>query len=258
MKNYIVANGELYHYGVLGMKWGVRRYQNKDGTLKKHDRIVLKKGSEVQRISKSTSETNKGRTYVSFTELDNLKYECDAGTDGLYWTANYNPNKPGDPNYNNRGFKIKLKVTNDIIAPSYNETVDAFIKTVSNKPIKQLVEEIYGRKEDKKYSKKEYKKKTKEFIKAMKHLTVEEARDKAYLAYSQSLMTSEKNQKEFFGELKKRGYNAVVDHNDARSGYVDAPLIVFERSNNLKQVSATAITERDQERAEYRLSKLKK
>lgn len=30
---YCIVNGELYHHGIKGQRWGVRRYQNKDGTL---------------------------------------------------------------------------------------------------------------------------------------------------------------------------------------------------------------------------------
>lgn len=30
---YYVASNEIYHHGILGQKWGVRRYQNPDGSL---------------------------------------------------------------------------------------------------------------------------------------------------------------------------------------------------------------------------------
>ena len=33
MANYVIVNGELYHWGIKGQKWGVRRFQNKDGSL---------------------------------------------------------------------------------------------------------------------------------------------------------------------------------------------------------------------------------
>lgn len=58
----IILNGnELAHYGVLGMKWGVRRYQNKDGTL-------TPEGRRRSQKNKSTSTATK-KEPISMAEL---------------------------------------------------------------------------------------------------------------------------------------------------------------------------------------------
>ena len=33
MSYYVIDNNELYHHGIKGQKWGVRRFQNKDGSM---------------------------------------------------------------------------------------------------------------------------------------------------------------------------------------------------------------------------------
>ena len=46
-------DNEVYHYGIKGMKWGVRRYQNKDGTLTN----TGKKRLIEERRTKNTAKT---------------------------------------------------------------------------------------------------------------------------------------------------------------------------------------------------------
>ena len=50
---------ELYHYGIKGMKWGVRRYQNKDGSLTGAGKRRFKKVSNDPEKQKKEKESAK-------------------------------------------------------------------------------------------------------------------------------------------------------------------------------------------------------
>ena len=72
-------NNDLIHYGVLGMKWGIRRYQNPDGSLtalgrKKYAqdlKTAKKQGKVKEYVNKTIGENINSIDWKTTSELRN-------------------------------------------------------------------------------------------------------------------------------------------------------------------------------------------
>lgn len=69
MSDYVIM-----HHGIKGMKWGIRRYQNKDGTLTSAGKKRYNK--EVERLkSERKTLNNQKRTQAKLDKLDDMRKE---------------------------------------------------------------------------------------------------------------------------------------------------------------------------------------
>lgn len=69
-------NNELIHWGVRGMKWGLRRYQNSDGTLTEAGKKRYNKELEKIRTEKKVAK-QKLETQAKLEKLDAKRREID-------------------------------------------------------------------------------------------------------------------------------------------------------------------------------------
>lgn len=258
MNTFYIQSPHLQHHGILGMHWGIRRYQpypkgykgggkyiGKDfrvteagkKRLKELDTSgyrsyyrrsdkTIKKGTTINRVG-YPGEKDEGRAYATVGELNKQKY-IKISSEQPDETITFGPNK------------IELVAKKDLKVSGIDASVESFLQIVQDYPLNEILPlesnkqwELMpgGVKYNQKY--------IKEFGKMVRTGDIEKAKE----IFDRRLIVNDEITKAYFNDLASKGYDAIMDFHDSKIATM--PIIIFDKKKSTKTVSNTPITKED-------------
>lgn len=263
-----VYHSDLLHFGIKHRSgrypWGSgeRPYQSlnqrqiiksslKDSRSSLRNDHTIPKGTTVYRTTSSEKYSTEGPTYVTYLEPDRNLYR-----------GGYIRSRDGK----NKAYEHQMELKEDLRVPSRETLTNTMETIIKRKPelVREVargwvdiwmptIQESLWNEEIGGVDQKKVKSLINDISQNYKDRTIEEM----FAMTAESLGTSPRFKAEMIKELKKKGYNAMVDEAGVGTEVVEGidPLIVFDSDRSLTYKSTSKITDRTESKAKNKYTK---